>query len=266
MNKAEKARREAASVYELALRDTPLGRLDPLCKLMMTLLYIGTVISFGKYDITALFFMLIFPVIGYQAALLPVHTCFYRLRYVMPIVCAVGVFNPFFDREVFFTLGKVPVTGGIISMLTLMLKGIFSLMASFLLMATTRIEDLCRALLRIHVPKTIVSLLLLTFRYTDVLLEQVSVMTDAYHLRAPRQKGIAFKAWGSFLGQLLLRSVDRADALYESMILRGFHGEFQYVDTAKPSRYSAFWLLLLAAALAVSRIYNIPVLISRLFV
>ena len=29
-----------------------------------------------------------------------------------------------------------------------------------------------------------------------------------------------------FLGQLLLRSMDRAVALYESMELRGFHGEF----------------------------------------
>lgn len=265
MNKAEKARREAASVYELALRDTPLGRLDPLCKLFMTLFYIGMVISFHKYDITGLFFMLLFPVIGYQAALLPVRTCFYRLRYVMPLVCAVGVLNPFFDREVLLTLGRLHITGGVISMLTLMMKGIFSLMASFLLMATTRIEDLCRALRRIHVPKTIVSLLLLTFRYTDVLLEQVSVMTDAYHLRAPRQKGIAFKAWGSFLGQLLLRSVDRADALYDSMILRGFHGEFHYVVQAKTSRYSILWLLLFAVAVTASRLYNVPVLISGIF-
>ena len=33
-----------------------------------------------------------------------------------------------------------------------------------------------------------------------------------------------------FLGQLLLRSMDRAVALYESMELRGFHGEFYYAE------------------------------------
>ena len=35
-----------------------------------------------------------------------------------------------------------------------------------------------------------------------------------------------------FLGQLLLRSMDRAVALYESMELRGFHGEFYYAEKA----------------------------------
>ena len=33
-----------------------------------------------------------------------------------------------------------------------------------------------------------------------------------------------------FLGQLLLRSMDRAVALYESMELWGFHGEFYYAE------------------------------------
>lgn len=33
-----------------------------------------------------------------------------------------------------------------------------------------------------------------------------------------------------FLGQLLLRSMDRAVALYESMELWGFHGEVYYAE------------------------------------
>lgn len=33
-----------------------------------------------------------------------------------------------------------------------------------------------------------------------------------------------------FLGQLLLRSMDRAVALYESMELWEFHGEFYYAE------------------------------------
>lgn len=53
-------------------------------------------------------------------------------------------------------------------------------------------------------------------------------MMQAYSLRAPRQKGIHFKAWGSFVGQLLLRSMDRAGVVYESMTLRGYQGEFCY--------------------------------------
>ena len=40
------------------------------------------------------------------------------------------------------------------------------------------------------------------------------------------RKGIQFQAWGSLLGQLLLRSIDRAQLVYESMQLRGFAGSF----------------------------------------
>ena len=266
VNRAEKARREADSVHELAVRDVPYRRLGTLTKLFLTILYIAVMLSFSKYDITGLLFMVLFPLIGYQFALLPVRTCFVRLRYVLPLVCAVGLFNPFFDRTVLFVVGRLQITGGIISMLTLMLKGIFALMAAFLLMATTPVEELCKALRKIHVPKMIVSLLLLTVRYTDVLLEQVAVMTDAYHLRAPKQKGIQFSAWGTFLGQLLLRSMDRADALYESMVMRGFHGEFTYVDRTSVSVWSVPIALAASAAFAAARIWNIPLLISGLFV
>ncbi len=58
------------------------------------------------------------------------------------------------------------------------------------------------------------SLLLLTFRYISVLLEEVAIMTEAYHLRAPGQKGIHVSAWGSFLGQLLLREYGQSRKLF----------------------------------------------------
>jgi cobalt/nickel transport system permease protein len=128
-------------------------------------------------------------------------------------------------------------------MLTLMLKGLFCLMASFLLMATTSIDSLCAALRQLHVPGILVTLLLLTWRYVGVMTEELAVMTDAYHLRAPGQKGIHVSAWGSFLGQLLLRSMDRAQELYSSMLLRGYHQEFHYADIRAFRTRDAVYLL-----------------------
>ena len=113
-------------------------------------------------------------------------------------------------------------------MVTLMLKGLYCLMASFLLMATTSIDKLCAALRILHLPRLLVTLLLLTYRYVGVMTEELAVMSEAYHLRAPGQKGIHISAWGSFLGQLLLRSMDRAQELYSSMLLRGYRQEFPY--------------------------------------
>ena len=205
MNKAEKACEELKAMDELAAMDSPIHSMPPLAKLLLTVFYIFVTVSFNKYDITGLFFMLLFPVFAYQLAGIAVHTCFHKLRIVMPLVCAVGLFNPFFDKQILIVVGNIGISGGAVSMLTLMMKGVFCLMASFLLVATTSIEEICRALRQLHFPKMLTSLLLLTFRYISVLLEEVAIMTEAYHLRAPGQKGIHVSAWGSFLGQLLLR-------------------------------------------------------------
>ena len=221
MNRAEEALREIQNMRELQTMDSPIHGLAPLLKLLVTIFYILIVMSFAPYNLSGLFVMLLFPVLAYQISGIPLRTCFYKLRFVLPLVCAVGLFNPFLDRRMVLIAGTFAVRGGVISMITLMLKGCFCLMASFLLIATTSIEEICLALRQLHVPKLLTALLLLTYRYVEVL------------LRAPGQKGIAVSAWGSFLGQLLLRSMDRAEDLYESMELRGFTGEFYYAERQK---------------------------------
>lgn len=230
MNKMQKALAELSEMDELAARKSPVHALHPAAKLLTTIAYILIALSFDKYDLSGIIPMVLWPVLMYQISGVELRTCFYKLRIVLPLVMAVGLFNPLFDKEIMLTVGGVGVSGGVISMITLMLKGVFCLMVSFLLMATTKIDSLCAALRKLHVPAMMVSLLQLTYRYVGVMTEELAVMTDAYHLRAPGQKGIHISAWGSFLGQLLLRSMDRAQELYASMLLRGYHDHFHYAD------------------------------------
>lgn len=266
MNKASLAGDELRAMDELAAGSSPAHRLHPLVKLIVTVLYIAITVSFHKYDLTGLVPMVLYPVFMLQAAGLRLRTCFVKLRFVLPLVLAVGIINPFLDRQPLAYLGGLAISGGVISMLTLILKGVFSLQASFLLIATTRIDALCAALRQIHVPELLVSLLLLTFRFISVLIDQVSVMGESYALRAPGQKGLHFSAWGSFLGQLLLRSMDRASELYHSMLLRGYDGRFIY---ARPARFRASDLVfaaVCAGCFALLRCVNIASLLGGLFV
>ncbi len=230
MDQAQKALLELKSMDALAKIDSPVRRMAPEAKLLMTVGFILTTVSFPKYNITGLLVMVLFPLLGYTFSYISVRTCFAKCKLVMPLVCAVGLFNPLFDRRILFSVGGVGISGGWISLVTLLLKGMFCLETSFLLAATTPIEEICAALRRLHCPKLFTSLLLLTYRYISLLLQEVSVMSQAYYLRAPGQKGIHYKAWGSFLGQLMLRTMDRGQALYESMKLRGFQGDFYYAE------------------------------------
>ena len=250
MDKLSNAQSELREMDALAAQDSPVHRLHPLCKLVITIAYIVTVVSFPKYDLTSLLRMGIYPIVLFIVGEISFRDSIRRLRIVLPLVCFVGLFNPIFDRQVIGYIGTVPITAGMISMVTLMIKGIYSVLAAYLLIATTSIEKICYALRLLHIPAILVTQVLLTYRYVTVLLEEANRMTQAYSLRAPNQKGVHFKVWGTLAGQLLLRSMDRADEVYESMTLRGYRGEFYYTEKepckAKDWLYLGVWLALFA--------------------
>lgn len=240
MNKTQFAKQELYRMDKLGNMDTCVHRITPVSKFILTLGYILTVMSFGRYDIYGLFVMILFPVVAYQLAIIPVHTCFYKFRFCLPIVCLIGVLNPFFDQRIVMVVGRIGISGGVVSMVSLIMKGLFCLMATFLYVATSGIEGLCAALYKLHLPESFITHILLTFRYVSILLDELSRMTQAYKLRAPNQRGIAFKAWGSFLGQLLLRAMDRGQSLYENMLLRGYNGK---VIPREQKYYDKSWLV-----------------------
>lgn len=251
MKAIENQLHELDKLQNLQQRSHWMNELHPLGKLLVCIIYILTVASFDKYNLSGLILMAIFPVFGFIDGELSFKEGIYRMRLILPLVIFVGIFNPFFDRNVLFVIGGsgatvspdavnsvaelgaaglgtagIAVTGGVISMLTLMLKGIFSVLSAYILIATTSIEEICYALRLLHVPKVIVIVILLIYRYFGLMGNEADRISNAYKLRAPRQNGINYKAWGTLVGQWLLRSMDRAGIVYESMLLRGFKGDF----------------------------------------
>ena len=259
MSKIRNAIYEIHHMDALAERDQWVNMLHPLVKFVLTVSYISIVVSFNKYDIVGLAGMAVYPIALFILAELSFKDSLKRLRIVLPLVCFIGIFNPFFDKVPVEILG-IRMTAGVLSMLTLMMKGIFTVLASYLLIATTTIEKLCYAFRLIHIPKIMVTQVMLTYRYVTVLLEEVNRITQAYSLRAPKQKGVHYKVWGSLTGQLLLRSMDRAGIVYESMVLRGYNGTFDYVGEKITWKwqdifYLVFWLSLFIL------FRNVPVMI-----
>ena len=107
---------------------------------------------------------------------------------------------------------------------------------------------------------------MLTYRYVTVLLEEVNRITQAYSLRAPNQNGIHFKVWGSLTGQVLLRSMDRANAVYESMLLRGYQGNFSYMGRdIRMKSQDVIYLLLWLAVFIIFRRFPVFLVVGNLF-
>ncbi len=236
---------------EMAERKLEVNRVHPLVKLVTTLSYMIIVVSFHKYNILGLFPFILYPLLLLKLSDIPVMTCLQKIKGLLPLLLFIGIFNPIFDRTPLVYMGSLGISGGVISMITLFLKGMYCIAASFLLISTTGIDGICYALRLLHVPNVLVTQLLLTYRYITVLMAEANGVYQAYSLRAPGEKGVKYKIWGSLLGQLLLRSIDRAGNLYESMLLRGFNGEFTYIKRTKARGQDYVYLIVWLGMFAV---------------
>ena len=91
-----KARFELAEMDDLAALDSPVHKANPLAKLIITIAYIFIVASFDKYALSGLLIMILYPAFRFSLSGISVKKCFYKLRFILPLVVAVGIFNPFF--------------------------------------------------------------------------------------------------------------------------------------------------------------------------
>lgn len=248
MNRIERAMRELYAIDHEAASPGWLQSIHPLPKVLVTLTYLVVLLSFRKYQLTGVLLMGIYPIVLFLLGEISVARMGRRLWAILLLVSLIGIANPWFDRTPLFSLGSITLTGGVISLLTLMLKGLFAVSAAYLLIVSTTMDDICHVLRTLHVPSVLVTVLMLVYRYLMVFLKEAGRLSDAYALRAPGERGVRFQAWGSMIGQLLLRSIDRAEVVYESMQLRGFQGEFK-ARQDRPTRtmdtaYALFWIAL----------------------
>lgn len=266
MGKISEAIYEVHYMDTIASKDSPIHRVHPLVKLIVTAAYIWFTVSFNKYNVTGLITMVVYPVALFSLSGISFRHSIKKLRIILPFVILMGILNPFFDREPRFLLYGLTVTNGMVSGFTLFIKGILTVLASYLLIATTRIESICYAFNILHVPEILVTQILLTYRYITVLLSEANHIFEAYSLRAPFQKGIHHKVWGSLIGQLLFRSIDRATALYDSMVLRGYNGNFKHSQLPKARWQDFVYLISCGAVFTVLRYTSLTALIGNLFV
>lgn len=239
--------------------------LHPLSRVLVTFLYLLTVVSFPNYDLAGLAGMVLYLLIHMIWYDISVWTMLKRIWPIFLFTGLVGIAGPVMNREVYMVVGDITITYGMLSMITLILKGIFCVMASYILTITAGIGQICHALYVIHVPEEIVTVIMLMHRYLMLLIKEVERMQQAYKLRAPNQKGLRFRTWGSFVGLLLLRSMDRAEEVYESMKLRGFHGKMQGSSLKSKKVISIFYVLLWGIFLLLLRIFPIFLIVGNLF-
>uniref|UniRef100_A0A831XFS3 Cobalt ECF transporter T component CbiQ n=1 Tax=Geobacter metallireducens TaxID=28232 RepID=A0A831XFS3_GEOME len=260
----ETALRDLNRLDLLAGGDSAIHRLDPRAKVLVTLAFIVTVVSFGRHEVAGLLPFAVFPLAMVAVSGIPPAVVLRKLLVVLPFAALVGLFNPFFDREPLLALGSLPVSGGWVSFLSIILRAALTVGAAVVLVAVTGFSGVCLALQRFGVPQAFVVQLLFLYRYLFVLGDEGIRMTRARELRSFAGRGMGLGAYGSLVGSLLLRTWDRAERIHMAMLSRGFRGEFHVRRESafgrRDAAFTAGWCLLFLFL----RLVNVPHLIGLL--
>jgi cobalt/nickel transport system permease protein len=243
---------------ELGYQDSPVHRLDPRAKVLTTLAFVVAVVSFHKYTVSALLPFLLFPVGLGALGRLPPGYLLKKILLVAPFALMVGAANPFFDQEPLVRVGPLTLSGGWVSYGSILLRFVLTIGAALVLIATTSFSGVCLALVRLGVPKVLAIQLLFLYRYLFVLTEEATRLVRARALRSFHGKGMGFRVFAGVLGNLLLRTMDRAQRIHLAMLCRGFDGE---IRLANPLRLRAADVAYTAACLGgftLFRVVDVP--------
>jgi len=228
--KIDRAYYDIGRLDTLAAGDTPLHRLDPRAKLLTTMVFIFCVVSCGRYEITRLLPFFLYPAVLIGLGNLPLGYLLKKLLLVSPFVLFIGIFNPWLDRATMLQLGPLALSGGWISFFSLLLRFTLTIGAALLLIATTGFTAICMTLEKLGAPKIFTVQLLLLYRYLFILIEEAIRMMRAHALRSFSPRGrISFRVFPQMLGNLLLRTLDRAQRIHMAMLSRAFNGEIKIV-------------------------------------
>ena len=251
MNKLFQALLKMNSLDDFAYGHTLIHQLHPLLKLILCfLLLILILISQNIFEL--LFYFLIILWIGFLAQI-PFQRLIKKGLIGLPLSLFMALSFLIFNHNKISFYGMM-IQEGIILSLFVFMKTYLCLMIAYLLISTTPFDHLIGELIYMKIPSFFILQLTMTYRYIFVLLKEAQTMYNAYILRSVKSQDIDFKDMGSFIGHLLIHSIDESQRIYDCMQCRGFDIKKIYTSHISFSLDQFFLLLMVLGFLLLIKV------------
>ena len=217
---------------------SPVHSLDPRVKIIFFTLLAVFIVTTGDGDLTA--FLLYFILLLSAAVLsrVPLLYILKRSLTVIPFVLLVSVFTLINGRLEFLS--------------NLLIRAWLAILALILLSSTTKFPYMLKGFLLLKAPKILILLLSFMYRYIFVLLEEAERAETAHRSRYFGGRFFGqFRVLGHIIGLLFIRTYERGERIYQSMLARGFDGSVRVVSELKLKRadyvFSTLYLSVMTA-------------------
>lgn len=233
-----------ASTFDRYLyRSSPIHRLDPRVKVVVTLLFIiaNVLLPDGAWLAFALAWLLVLAatVLAHIQPLYVIKRSFVVIPFLLAAVTV--IFTLPGSAIASWQVGSRTLTvsdAGLIRFVSIVIRSWVSLQMAILLTAVTQFPDLMHALHHLRVPKILTTIISFMYRYLFVLSDEAMRLIRAREARsAVGENGRAggsvlwrAKIAGSMVGQLMLRSFERSERVYAAMLARGYRGEMHTMN------------------------------------
>lgn len=240
----------------LAARATLLSALDPRAKIVATLGFILTVVSYERYAVAALLPLALFPLILAELGGISLRLIGRTLLLAAPFAVFMGALNPWFDQQPMLQLWGHTVSGGWLSFASILLRFGLTVAAGLILVAGTGFYPICAGLRALGVPQVMTTQLQLLHRYALVLGSEAARMNLARELRA-NGRAMPLAVYASLLGHLLLRAVQRSERIHQAMLARGFTGAMPRPPSLCWQRRDTLFVLLCGVGFVLARQFDL---------
>lgn len=257
--------RELYALEQLSGGHTFVHKLHPTMKLVASAVFIVVAVSFDRYAFGRLVPYVFYPTLLMALSETPYAMLLKRFLVALPFCLLAGIGNLIFDRAPAFAIGGLTVSYGAVSLFCILLKTYLCVMAALLLVSVTPLAEIAASMRRLRVPAVFVALFEMTYRYIGVLFEEAYSMHSAYILRKQGAKGIGMKDMGSFVGQLLLRSFDRAERVHNAMKCRGYAMRQLPKENRKPKPRDWIFGAVTCFLCVFFRVVDVNALVAKIF-
>lgn len=143
---------------------------------------------------------------------------------------------------------------GLLRFVSIVVRSWLSVQVAILLTATTQLPDLLAAMAQLRLPRLLVAVLSLMWRYLAVLVDEALRMMRARESRSGSWtgRGGATVLWrasvtGAMAGSLFLRGLERSERIHNAMLSRGYDGSIRSFETGAMDKRTQMlvWLGLL---------------------
>lgn len=157
-----------------------------------------------------------------------------RLRYPSWFILAVVVLLPFVSgNNVIWQWGNLAIKSeGCWQALLISVRFWCILTVSLVLFGTAPFLNSIKAMRALGLPRVIVDMTLLAYRYLEELGETLTTMQRAMKLRGFQPQGLNrrnLEVFAQLTGSILIRSYERSLRIYQAMILRGYGSPHKFV-------------------------------------